>query len=62
MILTFSGYDGLAVLYLSFWGFISALEALQGEREFAEYILTISSHKMKDLEEIFFLVFVMKPE
>lgn len=54
MILTFSGYDGLAVLYLSFWGFISALEALQGEREFAEYILTISSHKVKDLEEIFF--------
>lgn len=54
MILTFSEYDWLAVLYLSFWGFISVLEALQGERrEFAEYILPVSRRKVKDLGKIF---------
>ncbi|KAB1264982.1 Replication protein A 70 kDa DNA-binding subunit [Camelus dromedarius] len=54
MILTFSEYEGLAVLYLAFGGFISVLEALQGERrDFAEsFMLATQLNHLVEEEQL----------
>lgn len=53
MLLTFSEYDRLAVLYLPLWGFISVLEILQGRERICRACVAISSHNVKDLEKTF---------